>query len=88
MSVSTHISALLNSEDVLEVCAKTIENRTAPQMPIKRHYSNYKTSEEIRRANSEGLEFKRRKKYVKRQPNNSQAVPFGECQPESVEIEL
>ncbi len=77
VSVDTHISALLNNDDVLDVCNKTIENKTATQMPVKRHYANYKTTEEIRRANSDSSDFKRRKKHVRRQPNNSQAVTYG-----------
>lgn len=80
VSVSTHQNALLNNEEVRNVCDKTIENRTTTaQMAVKRYYANYKNTDEIRRANSEGMEFKRRKKYVRRQPNNSQNVTYGEC---------
>lgn len=89
VSVSTHLSACLNSEDVLNVCEKSIESRTMSSaktttntaMAVKRYFSNYKTTEEIRRANSEsGLEFKRRKKYIKRLPNNSQNIAFGKSE--------
>lgn len=77
VSISTHVSTLLNNVDLLNVCEKTIENRTTPQTSVKRYYSNYKNTDEIRRANSEGTEFSRRKKLVRRPPNNSQNVTYG-----------
>lgn len=62
------------------MCGKSIESRAnAQNAPLKRHYANYKNTEEIRRSNSESLElYKRRKKYVRRQPNNSQSLAYGE----------
>ncbi|XP_065207060.1 KAT8 regulatory NSL complex subunit 1 [Planococcus citri] len=83
VSVSTHICALLNNDSVIEVCGKTIESRsyTPSNVLQKRHYANYKTTEEIRRSNSENLElYKRRKKYARRQPNNSQGLAYGRSQ--------
>ncbi|KAL6990264.1 PEHE, variant 2 [Sarracenia purpurea var. burkii] len=79
VSVSTHICALLNNDSVIEVCGKTIESRSfTPNVTHKRHYTNYKSTEEIRRSNSENLElYKRRKKYARRQPNNSQSLAYG-----------